>query len=181
MQDQNKPQISYAADIIEYSRNTYGKARLEVEEETKEWYKAIIPPKVESAINYNVSGNSQSRDYTGNSNYQNQGENKNYKGNNTHTRSRHDNYKKEKDIRDVELSDVRRETEKIKTETGTQNTSLKDALAKAMNEEKSRREILNADKNDTKIEDKIEEKIVQEKKEIKEISEKVLRDLVAEE
>ncbi|MFO0743448.1 MAG: type IV secretion system DNA-binding domain-containing protein [Candidatus Paceibacterota bacterium] len=189
-----KPQISYSSEIMELSRHTYGKAKDLVEEEVRAWYDT----------KHKVEPNKEVMDYTGNSNsgWTNKNEtrenNKENKKDYTeqkqrwvsgtgdhktgHTRSRHDNFKKEKDIKDVDLSDVRKETEIIKKEMSANNTSLKDALAKAMNEEKNRRESLNFNRQEEKIdavvEEKSKDKTLEEKKEIKEVSEKVLRDLV---
>ena len=189
-----KPQISYSSEIMELSRHTYGKAKDLVEEEVRAWYDT----------KHKVEPTKEVVDYTGNSNsgWTNKNEtrenNKENKKDYTeqkqrwvsgtgdhktgHTRSRHDNFKKEKDIKDVDLSDVRKETEIIKKEMSANNTSLKDALARAMNEEKNRRESLNFNRQEEKIdavvEEKSKDKTLEEKKEIKEVSEKVLRDLV---
>ena len=194
-----KPQISYSGEIIELSRHAYGKAKEKVEEEVKVWYETKHKAEpVKEVIDYSGSSNkpwinkTDNKDFKENREQKPKWENSNTDFKSSYTRSRHDNFKKEKDTRDVDLVNVRKETESIKKEMSTNNTSLKDALAKAMNEEKNRRETLDVNKQDvnnimvsekpkeekSQNTEKIEEKIAQEKKEIKEISEKVLRDLV---
>lgn len=188
-----KPQISYSSEIIELSRHTYGKAKEQVEEEVKVWYdtKHKSEP-VKEVSNYSSHSDKPWLNKNDNRDPKQKWENNGSDFKSNHTRSRHDTFKKERDIKDVDMANVRKETENVKKEMSTNNTSLKDALAKAMNEEKNRRETLEVNKTETKnvpVEEKpkegkpqhvekIEEKIAQEKKEIKEISEKVLRDLV---
>ncbi|MEI6352438.1 MAG: type IV secretion system DNA-binding domain-containing protein [Candidatus Nomurabacteria bacterium] len=160
-----KPQISYAEEIIELSRHAYGKSKDIVEQEVQDWYTPPQKnePKTEIVHNYVVSTTPVER--KNENNYygfqQNNNQNPNSFQSKGHVRSRHDNFKKERDIKDVNLSEVRKEVEKVKTEGTVQNTSLKDALAKAMNEEKNRKEISSSDNKviNTIAVEKVENKI----------------------
>ena len=74
----------------------------------------------------------------------------------------------------MNISKVREEAKKAKQELSANNTSLKDALAKAMQEEKVRKETLI-------IEKEVKVPVIEIEEGMKEVPEKVLRNLVDEE
>lgn len=180
-----KPQISYADDIIDISRALYGKKKSEVEEEIQSWYSPVhrSENREEGEVVHNNSynNNTNKKEFTNNHEEKKewikkdfQNNNTNHSGGNGHTRSKRDEFKKGKDIKEVELSEVRKEVEKKKEELNSNNTSLKDALMKAMQSENNRREVEEVKKDSNPIDNS-------HKNEVKEVPEKVLRDLVDEE
>jgi len=219
-----KPQISYAEEIIELSRHTYGKNKDEVDEEVNKWYEPVTKPispsdhhtenidkekKFNSFDKAKNNYNKPNYNYSNNSNnFQNKKIeveenkiekeekntikeiNKDFQQKN-YVRSKRDDFRKEKDMKDVELESIRLEKEKLKAELNSQNISLKDALQKAMNEEKMKKEI-SSDKK-VFVNDNLSEKIVEEKvykedvlksedkienKDLNEIGEDVLKNLI---
>lgn len=195
-----RPAISYGQEIIEYSRKTYGKAREEVEKEVVEWYTPVAKEAFATTENTNIKRNTNRRDFNTsreNTNFtpaerparqirETRQEIKEIRENreeeNTKRRSRS---KREKDIDNASLVKIRKEENNFKEELNKNNTSLKDAIALAMNTEKRETSIKEYEKKEIlKIEEKAETEKVKLKKieeNIKEIPEKVLRDLVDEE
>lgn len=163
-----KPDISFTDEILNYSREKYGKEKSKVEEEIKEWY-TPIPKEHHVAEKQNNNSSEVKKDFPRkefNPNIQKENVDRNNQ-NKSHVRSRRDDFKKERDIHNVELREIREEKEKIHKELNANNNSLKDALAKAMQSEKER------------AVPKKEVEAVEEK--VKEVPEKVLRELVDEE
>ncbi len=179
-----KPEISFIDEILNYSRENYGKEKSKVEEEIKEWY---TPIQKEHHIveNQNNNFNEVKKDFPKkefNQNPQRENDDRNNQ-NKGHIRSRRDDFRKERDIHNVELREVREEKERAKKELNANNTSLKDALAKAMKKEEDKDFVKKDMKNKSSFENDIdlESKNINNLEEIKEIPEKVLRDLVDEE
>lgn len=181
-----KPQISYADDIIDISRALYGKKKSEVEEELNAWYSPQhrAENKMENAPNNtDYANNGQKRefnneekkewvkkDFHNNSN--------GYVNGNGHPRSKKTDFKKAKDIKEIELEDVRKEIEKKKEELNSNNTSLKEALMKAMQTERVQSK---EDPMTTTFSKKEEINNTPKDNSLKEVPEKVLRELVDEE
>ncbi|MEN9338621.1 MAG: hypothetical protein RI945_346 [Candidatus Parcubacteria bacterium] len=187
-----KPSSSFAEEIIELSRHTFGKSRDIVEEEIKNWYQPAIPePKERVENNLEERKPHYQNAYPSFKKEEKWGDRKEEKRidnifSSPRVRSKRDDFKKERDTREVDLKDVRDDVEKKKSELNQNNTSLKDALAKAMQGEKSKIEIKPKEKpvqnthKDSSI--NTNEKVKEEVKgSLKEVPEKVLRDLVDEE
>lgn len=157
----DKPSISFAEEIINYSRNTYAKKVEEVENDIKDWYQIHNDAKVDEPVikkDYRPKyehNNSSYKDYGHLKNFANEinkepasinGEKKEQNNSNRdsnkdfsrpHTRSRHDN-RKERDTRDVDMSTVREEELQKKEEVKENKFALKDAIEKAMGTQKMR-------------------------------------------
>lgn len=180
-----KPDISYASEIIEYSRKTYGKSKSEVEEDIKKWYEPenkIKSENIEEKRDFNKNDSFkrkfQDKDFSNNDTSTYKDNNKTYK---PHIRSKSNDFKKERDIVDVNLENIRKEKEKLQEELKQNHTSLKDALAKAMQIEKVRIENRGEQNENISQDKKVSEdsnKKVDLKDNLKEVPEKVLRDLV---
>ncbi len=183
-----KPDISYSEEIVELSRHTFGKAKDLVENEIKDWYTPIHKDKILEDPSQSIKENRyqnkneykvENKVSNNNSNYNpNQNTNQNSK---LHTRSKREDFRKERDIKDVELENVRKEAEIKKEELKQNHTSLKDALAKAMQIEKVRIENRGEQNENISQDKKVSEdsnKKVDLKDNLKEVPEKVLRDLV---
>ena len=85
----------------------------------------------------------------------------------------------------IELKEIREEKEKIEKEFKENNTSLKDALAIALKDQKRRIDLSNKedkeDKEETELKKEIKEEENTKKDKLEEVPEKVLRDLIDEE
>lgn len=215
-----EPESSWREEILDYSRAQYGKPKIAVEKEVRDWYAPILQERLESSNLENRNSKpifkersfevrnlareenfeSKNRAYssqekeTPKPNFTSQNQNDFRKEFRTHTRSR--NYKEEtkkgKDILDVELTKLRKDTERLKTESVAEHTSLKEALAKAIRVEGGQIKSLQNEQLAKKLEKetelpKVEVKDIMENKKredlrekLREIPEKVLRDLVEE-
>lgn len=211
-----KPEITFTDEIIDISRALYGKKREEVEAEIKEWYSPTIK---KEEINQDNTFNKESRPKTfsdakkeNKNNFEDKyifpnkykeddkkSEDDTYKQSKGRIRSKRTDFKKERSIEEVELAKIREDQEKIKQEFNSNNTSLKDALVKAMQtenikkEENSFKEKINekVDLNNIEINNNAKQEIENKKENKKEdkegisilteVPEKILRDLVDEE
>lgn len=204
-----KSQITFADEIIKYSRANYGKEKSLVEEEIGEWFEAV--PKIHNLNGEeNQTENREKKDYRPYN--QNRQENSNFEDkkvekredfkNNLNTernqpriRSKKEEYKKSKDIVDIELSKLRKNVERVKAESEQNHTSLKEAIQKAMQIENQNLKNIETEIQEIKrIEEKSEENFEKKaekidftnnrkeqiREKLPEVPEKVLRDMVEE-
>lgn len=176
-----KPDTSHAEDIIEYSRHQYGKKKEEVEKEIEEWYTPVFKKEhsEKPAFSDNKFENKDNREFRKDFRNERQernekSERQNFENRNERVGGRTRSKRRESDIDNVNISKVREEAKKAKQELSANNTSLKDALAKAMQEEKVRKETLI-------IEKEVKVPVIEIEEGMKEVPEKVLRNLVDEE
>ena len=238
----DKPNITYADEIINLSRQNYSKKVEEVESDIQDWFtihndaKIDEPPVKKDYRPKYEHKNSSYKDYDNLKSFANEinkealstnGEKKefvkefnkevnhdsnrdqNRDSGKSHTRSRYDN-RRERDTRNVDMSQVREGESQKKEEVKENKFALKDAIEKAMGSQKMRvekiegnieeklkkehhkneeikiveQEIKEIEKKVERQDDKIQNLQKEEsenKKEINEIPEKILRDLVDEE
>ncbi|MEA4910557.1 hypothetical protein SDC9_07959 [bioreactor metagenome] len=173
-----KPDISFSEEIVEYSRHQYGKKKEEVEKEIGDWYTPVFKKENEGEANFSSQENKQrefkeykKEDRDNRNKFQNVDRKEGESGrNNPRIRSK----RRENDINNVNISKIREGAEKAKEELKSNHTSLKDALEKAMKDEQVRRETVIIEK-EVKVQD------IPKEDKMKEVPEKVLRNLVDEE
>ncbi|MDD3940125.1 MAG: type IV secretion system DNA-binding domain-containing protein [Candidatus Pacebacteria bacterium] len=183
-----KPATSHAEEIIEHSRKFYGKKKEEVEKEISDWYIPVLEKDLQSEKRSSYQGHQKTNGNRVENDYK-KTEKKTFddrrvreERSNERTRPR----RKDRDIDNTDISKIREEESKAKEKLSSNNTSLKEALEKAMQAEKVRQNnVVRKEQSEASKFEKVEKveknERAEKREEVKEVPEKILRDLVDEE
>lgn len=174
-----KPEISYAKEIIEYNREVYGKPKEEIEKEITEWFQPVIFNNTENKDTFQDKKTNKESYYI--NNRQNIERKENNTKNNNHLRTKRDDYKKERDIVNTNFNKIKEEIKESKEEKTNNNNSLKEALEKAI---KTQNNLTKNNIQNQNINNKVkndENNNINNDNFLKEIDEKTLKNIIEKE